>query len=247
MNVSTSIYQIHTLTVGYAYLESTTSNATTGTSTGDSDIHGHQFSASFSRDISQRMTAGISGGYAFRTQDVRGPDAETNYRVWNVSLFDNYALPNRIEIRVNIGVTKLSTEDPFVSTVSSLSYWFGQAVASVGVVRGLSETFSGGQNQGVVKTTGATGSLTYPFTPSFRGVASVAYHENEFTAIGGAPATTALGARTEKVLVGSIGVTFQILRWLGSGLGYSYSSTTASNVDGDIVENRVTASLNFAF
>src|SRR5438309_5171281 len=75
-NVSTSIYQIHTLTVGYEYLESTTSNATTGTSTGDSDIHGHQFSASFSRDISQRMTAGISGGYAFRTQDVRGPDAE---------------------------------------------------------------------------------------------------------------------------------------------------------------------------
>src|SRR5437867_3428675 len=105
-NVSTSIYQIHTLTVGYEYLTGTTLDATTGTGTGDSDIHGHQFSASFSRDISQRMTAGISGGYAFRTQDERGPDAEANYPQWNVSLLDNYALPNQIEIRVNIGVTK---------------------------------------------------------------------------------------------------------------------------------------------
>ena len=248
-NVSTSIYQIHTLTVGYEYLTGTTLHATTGTA--DSDIHGHQFSASFSRDISQRTTAGISGGYAFRTQDERGPDAETNYQLWNVFLFDNYALPNRIEIRVNIGVSKLSTEsDPFVSTASSISYWFGQALANVEVVRGLSETFSGGQNQDVVKTTGASGSLTYPFTPSFRGLARVAYHENEFTGIGGTPTTTALGTsptRTERVLMGSIGVTFQILPWLGSGLEYSYSRTTSTDVDREIMENRARASLNFAF
>src|SRR5438445_2396866 len=190
-NVSTSIYQIHTLTVGYEYLTSTTLHATPGTGIGDSDLHGHQFRASFSRDISQRMTAGISGGYGFRTGDERGPDAETNFRLWNVSLFDNYVLPNRIEIRVNIGVSKLSSEsDPIVSTSSSLSYWFGEAVATVAVVSGLSETFAGGLNQGVVKTTGATGSFTYPFTPSFRGLARVAYHQNEFTGIGVAATTT---------------------------------------------------------
>src|SRR5207245_982790 len=135
-NISTSIYQIHTLTVGYEYVMSTTLHATTGAS--DSDLH----------------------GYAFRTLDARGPDAETNFQLWNVSLFDNYALPKLIEFRLSIGVSKLSTErDPFVSTSSSLAYWFGQAVATVAVVRGLSETFDGGQNQGVVKTTGATGSL----------------------------------------------------------------------------------------
>ena len=237
--------------MGYEYLTSTTLHSTPGTGIGDSDLHGHQFRASFSRDISQRMTAGISGGYGFRTGDERGPDAETNFRLWNVSLFDNYVLPNRIEIRVNIGVSKLSSEsDPIVSTSSSLSYWFGEAVATVAVVSGLSETFAGGLNQGVVKTTGATGSFTYPFTPSFRGLARVAYHQNEFTGIGGAPTTTAIGTsptRTERVLVGSIGVTFQILRWLGSALEYSYSKTTSSDVDGEIMENRVRASLNFAF
>src|SRR6267143_4239945 len=51
-NVSTSIYQIHTLTVGYEYLASTTLQAMAGSGTADSDIQGHGFSASFSRDIS---------------------------------------------------------------------------------------------------------------------------------------------------------------------------------------------------
>jgi putative beta-barrel porin BBP2 len=248
-NISTSIYQIHTLTVGYEYVMSTTLHATTGTS--DSDLHGHRFSGSFSRDISQRMTAGVSGGYAFRTQDARGSNAETNFQLWNVSLFDNYALPKLIEFRLSIGVSKLSTErDPFVSTSSSLAYWFGQAVATVAVVRGLSETFDGGQNQGVVKTTGATGSLAYSFTPSLSGLASVAYHENEFTGVGGTPTATAVGTsptRTERVLVGSIGLTFQIVRWLSSSLLYSYSRTTSNDVDGEIRENRVRASLNFIF
>jgi len=120
----------------------------------------------------------------------------------------------------------------------------------VAVVRGLSETFDGGQNQGVVKTTGATGSLAYSFTPSLSGLASVAYHQNEFTGVGGTPTTTAVGTsptRTERVLVGSIGLTFQIVRWLSTGLHYSYSRTTSNDVDGEIRENRVRASLNFIF
>jgi hypothetical protein len=243
-SVSTSIAQIHTLTVGYDYVVSTT---LTGTGTGDSDLHGNQITASFSRDMSQRMTAGISAGYAWRTQDVRGPDAQTNYRLWNVSLFDNYALPNRIELRANIGISMLSTEEPFVSTASTLSYWFGPAIATVGVVRGLAETFSGTLNQGVVETTGVTGSFTYSFTPSFRGLAGVSYYENDFTGVGGTPGVGTSTPRTEKVLGGSIVLTYQILRWLSSSLEYTYSRTTQSDVDGQITENRVRASLNCAF
>ena len=88
---------------------------------------------------------------------------------------------NRIEIRANIGVSMLSTEEPFVSTGKRLSYWFGPAIATVGVVRGLSETFSGTLNQGVVETTGVTVRLPTSFTPSLRGLAGVSYYENDFT------------------------------------------------------------------
>jgi hypothetical protein len=68
MSVSTSIYQIHTLTVGYEYLEST-SNATTGTGTATRTSTANQFSAAFSRDISQRNDRRHLRG--LRVQDPR--------------------------------------------------------------------------------------------------------------------------------------------------------------------------------
>ena len=112
---------------------------------------------------------------------------------------------------------------------------------------GSSETFSGTLNQGVVETTGVTGSFTYSFTPSFRGLAGVSYYENDFTGVGGTPGIGTSTPRTERVLGGSIVLTFQILRWLNSSLEYTYSRTTQSDVDGQITENRVRASLNCAF
>src|SRR5262245_28176556 len=65
--LGTTLYSIHRVTVGYEYLNSTTAAGTAGV--GESDTQGHQLSGSFSRDISVRTTLGISGGYAFRTQD----------------------------------------------------------------------------------------------------------------------------------------------------------------------------------
>ena len=251
-NVATSIARINTVTLGYEYLTSETSNAR-----GARDafgVSGHQLTASLSRDLSERSTAGISGNYAWRTQDAKAPDAEINFTRWNGSVFANYAIPNTIAIRASVGVSQLSSDsfngDPVVSTASSLSYWFGQAVATITVERGFSETFAEGQNQGVVKTTGASGSLVYPFTPSLGGHAGVSYHENEFTGIGGTPTATggnSSSTRTDKVLSAGVGVSYQILRWLGSSLDYTYSRTDSSDVDGHIIENSVRLSLNFAF
>jgi len=79
---------------------------------------------------------------------------------------------------------------------------------------------------------------------------NIAYRENEFTGIGGTPTAIIAGrgsTRTDKVLTGTIGVSYQILRWLGTSLDYSYSLTDSSDVDGEIKENRVRLALNFAF
>jgi len=97
-------------------------------------------------------------------------------------------------------------QPPIVTTNSSLSYWFGHAVATIGVDRGYAETFLGGENQGVVLTTGGRASLTYYFSPLLNLTGNVGYRENEFTGIGGI-ATPVAGnrspTRTDKVLNGS--------------------------------------------
>jgi len=252
LSTSVSLFRIHTLTLGYEHLTSETS-AASGPGTA-SETNGHQFTVAFSRDVSERAAVGITGSYAFRTQDEQRPDAETNFTRWAAGVFANYSIPGTIALRLNVGASQLTTDrsdfQPVVSTSSSLSYWFGQAVVGVTFERGYSETFAEGQNQGVVLTTGGGVSLFYPFTPAFGGRANIAYRENEFTGVGGTPSAITSGGsttRTDKVLTGTIGVSYQILRWLGTSLDYSYSLTDSSDVDGGIKENRVRLALNFAF
>ena len=201
-----------------------------------------------------RTTAGISGSYALRTQDLRLPDADTDFTLWNASVFMNYAVTGTVLLRANVGVSELSderrTRDPIVTTNSSLSYWFGPAVATIAVERGYVETFLGGENQGVVLTTGGRAALSYAFTPLLNLTGNIGYHENEFTGIGGTPTPVAGNrspTRTDKVLNGGLRLSYQIVRWLGAALDYSYSRTDSSDVRGDVVENRVKLSLNGTF
>jgi len=247
-----SIAQIHTLALGYESVVSE-SSATNGPKTA-SNIVGNQFTGAFSRDLSVHTTAGISGSYALRTQDVRLPDAQTDFTLWSGAVFVNYAVANRIVIRANLGASELSTDQthrgPIVTTESSLSYWFGRAVATVGFDRGFAETFLGGQNQGVVLTTGGRALLSYEITPPISLLVNFSYRENEFTGVGGTPtpiAGNASSTRTDRVLTGGLQLSYQILRWLGTSLEYSYWRTEQSDVAGTVVENRVRLSLNAAF
>jgi hypothetical protein len=68
-------------------------------------------------------------------------------------------------------------------------FWFGDTVATVTFERGYAETFTGGQNQGVVLTTGGTLHRISLIHPMVSGRASVAYHYNQFTGIGEVPGT----------------------------------------------------------
>jgi opacity protein-like surface antigen len=107
--------------------------------------------------------------------------------------------------------------------------------------RGYAEPFTSGQ--GVVLTTGGSASVVspLPFTPWLSGRASIAYHQNDFTGIGGIPGTT---ARTERVFGVGVGLKYQIVRWLVSSLQYEYSRTDSSGI---ISENSVRISLDAAF
>jgi hypothetical protein len=242
--------QIHTLTAGYDYLTTETSGerAVGAFGRGDSSTKGHEVTASISRDLSARTTAGLSGSYAARRQTTRG--RQSDFTRWNLSVFNNYVLPEKIIMRGNIGVSQLdgdqSSGRPLLTSFSSLSYWFGPAVAALTVERGFSETFGEGENFGVVETSGVSASLTYPFTPFVRGYVDVSYRENKFSGEGDSGLSSRAGTE-ETTLAGTASLSVQLLRWLTSTLEYVYTDTSSSETDRSFTENRIRLLFNAAF
>ena len=252
---SLAIDAIHALTAGYNYLRSETSDDASGTApgqSGSSKLTGHEITASVMRDLTARSTAGLSGAFAARQQT--SPVRDSDFTRWNLSVFNNYSLPERLEMRLSIGVSQLigdlSTGKPLLTTLSSLSYWFGPAVATLIAERGFAETFGEGQNFGVVATTGVSASLTYPFTPLVSGLLRVSYRENTFTGEGEPDIDSSAGSgrgRDETTLSGTASVSVQLLRWLGSSLDYLYTDLTSSDRSRRYTENRVRLRLHASF
>lgn len=244
---SLGLGKIHTLAAGYDYLSSETRSQRTAAATGqgDSSLTGHEFTASLSRDLTARSTAGLSAAYAARQQTT--PGRQSDFTRWDLSVFNNYVLPERLIVRGNIGVSQLdgdqSSGRPLLTTFSSLSYWFGPAVAGLTVEHGFSETFGQGENFGVVETSGVSASLTYPFTPLVRGSLGVSYRENKFTGEG----DSGRAGQEETTLGGNVSLSVQLRRWLGSSLEYAYTDTSSSEPARGFTENRVRLLFNAAF
>ena len=250
---SLALDAIHALTAGYNYLDTETTRERAITvlgQSGSSKVTGHELNASVMRDLTARSTAGLSGAYAERQQTTAIRDSD--FTRWNLSVFNNYSLPERLEMRTSIGVSMLngdqSSGDPLLTTFSSLSYWFGPAIARLLVERGFSETFGEGENFGVVETTGASASLTYPFTPLVRGTVGVSYRENKFTGEGDPIDTGGSRAgREETTLGGTASLSVQLLRWLGSSLEYALTDVSSTERGRRYTENRVRLLFNAAF
>src|SRR5438552_18140527 len=110
---------------------------------------------------------------------------------------------------------------------------------SLGLERGFAETFGQGQNFGVVKTSGYTGSVLYRFTPLLSSQIYGSYRENEFTGAGGGTA-----GQATKIYTAGLNVTYQIARWLTGTIEAVHTNSQSSTGLASFTENRVRASLN---
>jgi hypothetical protein len=138
---------------------------------------------------------------------------------------------------------------PNLSTATSLTYQFAQALVSLALDRGFSETFSDGQNFGVVETEGVTASLFYPFTPWLSGTVSAFYRHNKPTDIDSVES----GQGETENWGGAVVASWRALRWLLVDLSYAYIDQTSigrsasRGGDNTYTENRVKLSLRFTF
>jgi hypothetical protein len=224
-NASTSIGPLNTARVGYEFTASNTTGSTSGTSpdsnSGTSTVgatSGYATSqtvfGSLSRQTGQYSTAGIFSSYTLLSVE--------NARIWNVSLFATYGVPPGLSLSTSLGYSFLRSDNApdtgIVTTNSTLSYAFTRAVMSVSVFQDYSNTSTGGQNFGVVRTSGYAGSFLYTFTPSVTGNLLASYTTTGNTGIGNDASTP-----SPNTLTGGGGLRWQILAWLSSSLQYTYT------------------------
>jgi hypothetical protein len=164
-NGSIRLYQLNTVRLWYEYLDSDLSGA--------SGVRGHQLTLSAERQLNQALSVGVAGSYAFRT--AQGPisgigpndgNREDDYTIGSGVLFLRYQIPQTWSLAVSGGYSVLNGRGGFddTSPVGSglLIVQLARATLSLGGDVGFSETFSGGQNFGVVKTWGVRGTISYP-------------------------------------------------------------------------------------
>jgi hypothetical protein len=269
LSASVPVYQMNAISGGYEYLASSTSGGTgTGSTTafgtsGDSDITGHRFTADVTRKMTAFRSAGIRTSYALRTATSRTTD--TDFQIWNASLFTDYELPKRLKLTSSLGVSALTvesagTEGPNLSTKTSLSYEFARTVISLAFDRGFSETFAEGENFGVIETEALTASVAYAFTPFVSATASGFFRRNKTTGV----ANDSLGGTQQDEETenwgGTLALSWRVRKWLFVELTYDYirqrgddnrqtGTIGAGQVDigNSYTENRVKAAINLSF
>ena len=262
--IGTSFYEATSANAHYEYLLSNTSapqgGSVSGRSTTGGSTMGHSVSISVARQLSAHTSAGATAGYSVRTSSGAVALSGTfgDYSVWNVAVFDGYT-SGPLSLSGSLGFSRL-TRDPrstgssrpldAISSQTTLSYRFAQAVATLGFDSGFSETFAEGQNFGVVQTRGVTATLSYSFTPALSSQVTGFYRQNETTGVisgrsglrGDSWGTTfTMGLRVTDQI--SLGLDYRHSEAAGAGqvtLG-QVSGTTA------FAENRVRLSLSAAF
>jgi hypothetical protein len=271
LSATVPLLQVNSLSGGYEYLSSTSTGTnvitpgTALTTADESDVTGHRFTAGATRRLHALQTVGVTTSYALRT--VSQPIGDSDFQIWNASTFTDYELPGRLRLNVTLGVLGVQTDTgddvgPKLSTKSSLTYQFARAVATLAVDRGVSETFSEGENFGLVATEGVTASLSYPFTPSLTGLISGHYRHNKTVDVGAIGTTPQQNDESEN-WGGTVSLTWLIRRNLRFELSYTYTQqvglgdrqTGATSgqfggsfgSDNTYTENKVRAAVNLTF
>jgi hypothetical protein len=222
---------------GYEFTTSSTSGV-------DGTVTGHSLNGSLARAVTPLTGVGIAGSIGWRTITAAAT-GDRDVMLWNVSLFNNYTLP-RWSLRGNIGFSRLTddrgAEHSSISSVSTFSYRFARATASLTADSGFSETFLLGENFGIVETRGITAALVYPVPPSITAHVSAFYRTNDFTGVAGGEE-----GRSEKAWGASVSLSMQLFRWLTGRLEYGHTQRESTVPGSGFIENRVRLSLDAAF
>ena len=177
-------------------------------SQGSTDSVGNFFTASFARQLGAYAQAGVSTSYQMQTRD--------NSTIWNISLFTAYGLPTGFSVSGSVGYSRLSSDtggdDHGFSTNTSIGYVFGRVYTSLSFFQDYRQTFTQGEDVGIVLTRTVSASIGAPITPATSANLSASYSENEPTGSGNSRFND-----TSKFLTATAGITST---YFSAGLRY---------------------------
>jgi hypothetical protein len=217
--------------VGYEFSSSRT--------TGDvsSDVTGNLIWASAARRVNPSTTIGVSGSYTLLTLD----DA----RIWNASVFNTYELGNRFSMSSSAGVSVLSSSvtdnEATFTTNTTAFYRLGRFLFAVALNQDFQQTFTQGEDFGIVLARSYTGSVAYEVTPLITATIRASYDDNQLTGVGDTRGTA-------KAFTGEAGLSWQVRRWLTATLNYTYTRYDGDTTTGGAAPaNRVVFRLSTSF
>ena len=242
-NVSVPLGAIHTLTGGYEF--------TYRDSEGDSDQIGNRVYGVLSRQIGTFTSAGVSSSFSWYS-------ANTDSRIFNVSLFAAHGVPGGFSVSGSVGYSLYDSETADPTNLASFSlnasYRFARGSVSVGAFQDIRQTADEGEDFGMVTTRAAYASFSYYFTAFITGNLFARYSRNEPLEGGGS------GIAPSTYLTAGANLSWQITNWLSLTLAYLYidrdedRSTTIGSNDfttnqtlQNSTENRATATLSARF
>ncbi|HZN04859.1 MAG TPA: hypothetical protein VFD06_14840 [Candidatus Polarisedimenticolia bacterium] len=246
-NVAVPLGAIHTLSGGYEF--------TFRDSSGDSDQIGNRVYGSLSRQIGTFTSAGVSSSFSWIS-------ANTDSRIFNVSLFAAHGIPGGFSVSGSVGYSLYDSETAdqpthLASFSLNASYRFARGIVSLGVFQDIRQTADEGQDFGIVTTRSATFSASYSFTAFITGSIYARYSRNEPLEGGGSNL-----ASSSTYLTAGANLSWQITNWLSLTLAYLYidrDSDNSTNIGSNDIplsqsqflqnstENRATATLSARF
>jgi hypothetical protein len=242
-NVSVPLGAIHTLTGGYEF--------TYRDSDSDSDQIGNRFYGSLSRQIGTFTSAGVSSSFSWYS-------ANTDSRIFNVSLFAAHGVPGGFSVSGSVGYSLFDSETADPTNLASFSlnasYRFARGIVSVGAFQDIRQTADEGEDFGMVTTRSAWASFSYSFTAFITGSLHARYSRDEPLEGGGSSIVPST------YLTAGANLSWQITNWLSLTLAYLYidrdedrstrigsNDFTTNQTLQNSTENRATATLSARF
>ncbi|HEX5916005.1 MAG TPA: hypothetical protein VFY54_23100, partial [Rubrobacter sp.] len=221
----------------------------------DSDQIGNRFYGSLSRQIGTFTSAGVSSSFSWIS-------ANTDSRIFNVSLFAAHGVPGGFSVSGRVGYSLFDSETAdtpthLASFNLNASYRFARGVVSVGVFQDVRQTADEGEDFGIVTTRSAYASFSYSFTAFISGGLHARYSRNEPLEGGGSTISS-----SSTYLTAGANLSWQITNWLSLTLAYLYidrDSDSSTNIGSNDItlsrsqflqnstENRATATLSARF
>lgn len=182
----------------------------------------------------------LNAAYEHTFMRWEGQGLQNDYQVYHPSIGMNYTFDNETALSINAGyfvqdIDSRENEKGLTLDGNIGKTWtFRSGLINVSGSSGYEQSQLNTENLGFTVYYGAASQFEYSFSREVTSSIDLNYRNNDY--VNPAPGNP---DRTDKIMSASSRVNWQIKRWLGSSLEYSYRNLDSNIHSNDYIENRI--------